>query len=298
MALGGCKAVVLEHRPDELIVKTQHLVKQLTIFNMITLLISVKLHGVGYHLFFSDVLEKQEFRLVLVVVVSVGPVIVTVEETTSCTLSTRHARTDSPVGDSGRALDGGSARGHHSFHLVLEILDLAHYLGDLFLSVVLLNATLTDSEESLFVDEVAGTGSACELAIYTLPVLLEITLDVLQPVQRRHLARLFGWLWWRLLSVWGPLELVGRWLHARLGLGGALAVGLVHVARWVGKVSRVLTIYKITVQISEKMFDTSKYGLKIPKVSKTLIKDWPLKLTFLLAFSVLLACQSEGVQIR
>jgi hypothetical protein len=61
MTLCRGKVVVLKDRPDQFIIKSQHFVQKLTVFDVVTLLIPVKLHVVGDQLFFSDVLEREEF---------------------------------------------------------------------------------------------------------------------------------------------------------------------------------------------------------------------------------------------
>jgi hypothetical protein len=57
------KTVSLRHWSYKLIIKPQHFIKKFTVFNMIAFLISVKLHSVRYHLFFSYSFENNVFWL-------------------------------------------------------------------------------------------------------------------------------------------------------------------------------------------------------------------------------------------
>ena len=54
---------------DELVVKPDHFVQKLRILDVVALLVAVVGEGSGDHLLVSDVLEVQEFTLVLVVVI-------------------------------------------------------------------------------------------------------------------------------------------------------------------------------------------------------------------------------------
>lgn len=244
VALSGRKTVVFEHRSDELVVEPEHLVEELTVLDVVALLVPIELHVVRHHLLLGDVLEHQRIRLVLVVVVRVRLVRVAVEEATRCTLSARHAGAHSSVGYCGGSLDRSASVWHYPFDLVLEIFDFGHDFGDLLLSFFLLDTGIAHGVESFLVHEVAGARSASVLTIDSPPVLLEVALDVLQSVQGRHLARLLGWLRWRFLAVWSILELVGWWLQPGLRLRRALTAFLIGVTGRVCKVSRVLAIIK------------------------------------------------------
>ena len=76
---------------------------------MVTLLVSVELHVIGHELLLGDLLENNEFRLILATVVVITRrgirVGSAVEEALVAAMRTRHRRIDSPVGDSGRAVD-------------------------------------------------------------------------------------------------------------------------------------------------------------------------------------------------
>ena len=76
--------------------------------------------------------------------------------------------------------------------LVLELLQLAHDLSELSLSLFLLNRGLADSEHSLLIHEIARAWSSSELAVDTFPMLLEVRLNVLKPVESGHLTWLLG----------------------------------------------------------------------------------------------------------
>lgn len=60
----GC----LKNRSYKFVVESEHLVAQVAIV-MITLRVSVKLHGIRDQLFFCDRLEGNKVRLILIVVV-------------------------------------------------------------------------------------------------------------------------------------------------------------------------------------------------------------------------------------
>jgi len=57
MTLGRSKVGILKHRSNQFVVKSQHFIQKLTIFNVVALLIAVKLHCVCHKLLFSDRLE-------------------------------------------------------------------------------------------------------------------------------------------------------------------------------------------------------------------------------------------------
>jgi len=65
--LGGCEPSSFKHRSNELVVKSEHLIQQLTVLNMVTLLVTIELHVVGHHLFFRDIFEHKEVGLVFVI---------------------------------------------------------------------------------------------------------------------------------------------------------------------------------------------------------------------------------------
>ena len=82
----GC----LKHRSNELVIESQHLVQELTVLDMITFLVSVKLHIVGDHLLISNVLENEEVRLVLIVEVVALRRVGSVEETVGASMGSAH----------------------------------------------------------------------------------------------------------------------------------------------------------------------------------------------------------------
>lgn len=186
--LGRRKTARLKHGSNQFVVKSQHLIEKLAVFDVVTLLVAIELHVVRDELLFSDVLENEEVRLVLAIVVVVARRIratarIAVEESL-VTVRSRHGRVNGPVGDSRRAIDGGLAAAvrHDALALVLELLQLHHALSELTLSLFLLYAALADSEHPFAVHKVAGAGTARILTVDTLPVRLEVLLDVLQAV--------------------------------------------------------------------------------------------------------------------
>lgn len=244
MTLCWGKVVVLKDRPDQFIIKSQHFVQKLTIFDVITLLIPVELHVVGDQLFFSDVLEREEFWLVLVVMVAVWGIVVAVEEST--TLGSRHAWAYSPIRYSRRAIDGWSLW-HDTLALIFQVSQLVHDLTELFLTVFLLNWALTDGEHSFLVYEIACSRSAGKFTVDSFPVLLKVTLNMLQTIESRHLTwflscRLRGYF----LGVLGRFQLITGGLQSSLSVCGWLTVvcciSLFHVIWWICEMCRILTI--------------------------------------------------------
>ena len=179
MAFSRGKVVILKYWADEFVIESKHFVKKLRIFYMITLLVSVELHAIGDHLFFGDVLESEALRLVLVVVVAIITLSLTIEEATWTSLCSRHTWTDRSIRNSSWSI---WVTWIHTFTLVFQILKFGHNLTELLLSIFLLDRTLTYREQPLSIDKVACAWSSCEVTIDSLPVLLEVALDVLQSV--------------------------------------------------------------------------------------------------------------------
>lgn len=69
VGLGGREASSLEHRPNKFIVKSKHFVQQFAVLNVVSFLVTVELHCVCHHLLLGNILEDEEVRIVLVVVV-------------------------------------------------------------------------------------------------------------------------------------------------------------------------------------------------------------------------------------
>lgn len=80
--------------------------------------------------------------------------------------------------------------------------------------LILLDGTFRYREHPLTVDKVACSGSSSELAIDTFPFLLEVRLDVLESIQRRHLTglllRVGQWILWGLAALCGRFHTVLR----------------------------------------------------------------------------------------
>ena len=51
MRLCGCKTCSFKHRSNKFIIESRHFVQKFTIFDVIALLITIKLHGICNHLF-------------------------------------------------------------------------------------------------------------------------------------------------------------------------------------------------------------------------------------------------------
>lgn len=70
MRLRWSKASCLKHGSNQLIIKPWHFIKKLTILDVVTFLVTIKLHIICDHLLFCDVFENQKIRLILVVEVA------------------------------------------------------------------------------------------------------------------------------------------------------------------------------------------------------------------------------------
>jgi hypothetical protein len=58
--LSGSETCGLQHGSDELVIESEHFEQKLTIFNVITFLVPVKLHVVSDQLLVRDIFEDQE----------------------------------------------------------------------------------------------------------------------------------------------------------------------------------------------------------------------------------------------
>jgi hypothetical protein len=91
MGLCWSKACSFDHGSDELIIKSNHLVEELTIFNMVAFLVSIELHSISHHLLLSDGFKNKKLGLVLGIGVSLAlGVSLVVEETGRSTMCTTH----------------------------------------------------------------------------------------------------------------------------------------------------------------------------------------------------------------
>jgi len=57
MRLGRCKTCSLQHRSNEFVIKSEHFVQEFAVLNVVSLLVTVKLHRVCNHLLIGNVLE-------------------------------------------------------------------------------------------------------------------------------------------------------------------------------------------------------------------------------------------------
>ena len=176
---------------------------------MIRLLVAVELHIVRYHLFLRDILENQEVWLVFttVVVVACWGIWITliIEEALSTAMSARHRTIHSSVSYGWTTINwglSGSTR-NQSFTFIFDFFQFHHTLAKLSLSLLFLYTRFRNGKHSLSIDKVARSWSSSEFTIDTLPVLLEIRLDVLQSIQCRH----FRWLLSRLSGSLGLCNL-------------------------------------------------------------------------------------------
>jgi len=85
MGLGGCEACSLKNRTDQLVVETQHLVKEFAVFYMIALLITIELHSICDQLLLCDVLENKEVRLIFAIEIAGCCAVGLVVKETRCT---------------------------------------------------------------------------------------------------------------------------------------------------------------------------------------------------------------------
>ena len=156
-------------------------------------LVSVELHRVLYHLFLGDVLEHQEVRLILIVIVfCLCHCRVWAIETlrSSCCAHPWAACSSSRTWSSARA-SGVAA-------FFFDVSEHCHDLAKLVLPRLFLLWCLAYTACSWLVYEVASAWSSCNNAVNSSPIPLEITLNLLKPIQCAHLIRLLGR--WRLRS--------------------------------------------------------------------------------------------------
>lgn len=91
MRLGWSEIGRLQNRPNQLVVESEHLVQKFAVLDVVAPLVTVELDSIGDHLFVSDVLENQEIRLVLIVVVAgLRAIGLTVEKALRTSVSTAH----------------------------------------------------------------------------------------------------------------------------------------------------------------------------------------------------------------
>ena len=69
MRVGAREAVLFEDRATQFVVEPYHLVQQLRVLNVVTLLVAVVGQRASYHLLVCDVLEVDELVLVLPLIV-------------------------------------------------------------------------------------------------------------------------------------------------------------------------------------------------------------------------------------
>lgn len=72
MRLSSSESCSLQERTDQLVVEAEHLVEELAVFDVVTLLISIELHRICHQLLVGDVLEHKEVRLILAVRIARG----------------------------------------------------------------------------------------------------------------------------------------------------------------------------------------------------------------------------------
>lgn len=169
-------------------------------------LVSVELHRVFYHLFLSDVLEHQKVRLILIAIVFclshcwVGAI-----ETL------RSSRCAHPRAARSSCGSWSSTRASGATAFFFNVSEHCHDLGKLVLPGLFLLRCLTDTACSCMVNEVASAWSSGNYAVNSSPISLEITLNLLKPIQGAH----FIWLLsrWRLRNSLFGLSLRCLILH-------------------------------------------------------------------------------------
>ena len=211
----GC----FKDRSYKFIVESEHLVAQVAVV-MIALGVSVELHGVRDHLLLSNRLERNKVRLIpIVMVVRLRVISRIVEEVRG--MRPAHGGISSTIWDRRGCIVGGASARTYAFKLVFQFLDFANYFPQLLLPLIFLDGTFRYREHPLAVDKVTCSGSTSKFTIYTFPFLLEVRLDVLESIQRRHLTRLLlraGRQW----ILWG-LALCGRF-HTILRLPSRIVI--------------------------------------------------------------------------
>ena len=212
MRLCGSKPSSFKNWTNELVVESEHLVQELTVFNVVALLVAIELHGISDQLLFCNVLEHQEIGLVLAIEVTrSGTVSLVVKESRGTTVWTTHWGIDSSVWDCGWASSSWAITvWHDTFAFIIELLKLDHDFTKLTFSFFFLNRGLADRADTLAVHEVTCTRSSWVLTADAFPVLLEIWLDVLQTIESWHLAWFLWWSTWLSLSLCWSSKL---WWH-------------------------------------------------------------------------------------
>jgi len=238
MRLSWCKAIVFHHWPDELVVETQHLVKQFRVFDVVWLLVAIELHRVRHHLFLRYIFETQEFVFVL------GNLTVLIKKP-AWSSSSAHGARYCTIGNCCWPIYTAWSIWHQTFTFIFQVFKLRHDFAELSLSFVFLHALLADREHPLAVHEVRGARSSWKITVDALPVLLEVRLDVLQSVQSAHLTRflLLSHRLWLGLRRWLPLLCI-RWVLLSRIVSGRVKIWIVC------KMSSVLTTNQVRIQIS------------------------------------------------
>lgn len=107
-------------------------------------------------------------------------------------MSSTHRRIGCSICDRCRAIDRLRTRStrRDTLALILQFLELAEALGELPLSLFLLDRSLTYCEHPLPIDKVACARSAREFAINAFPMLFKVRLNMLQSIKSGHFTRL------------------------------------------------------------------------------------------------------------
>ena len=182
MTLCGCKVSNLKHWSNKLVIESKHLEEKLTILNMITLLIAVKLHCISNHLLFRDIFEWEIIWVIFIVIITRLWIVTIIEESRTSTVGATHWRANSTVGDSGWASLGTALVRHDTLALIFDFLELGHDFTQLPLSLLFLDGGLAYSKHSFSINEITCSGAPRVVTVDSLPILLEIGLDVLETI--------------------------------------------------------------------------------------------------------------------
>ena len=213
-----CQISSFKDRSYKFVVEPEHFVAEVAIV-MIALRISIKLHGVRDHHLFSKWLKCNEIRLVPIIMILRLRVISRIVEKVRSVRPT-HGGICGTIWDRGGCIVGRASARTNAFKLVFQFLDFADNFPQLLLPLILLDGTFRYRKHPLAVDEITCSGSSSKFTIYAFPFLLEVRLNVLESIQRRHLTRLL--LLWRQWILWG-LALWWRF-HAILRLPSRIVI--------------------------------------------------------------------------
>lgn len=175
MTLSRRKTVVFNNSSDHFVIKADHFVEKFWVFNVIAFLIAVVGQSARNQLFFSNVLESQKFTCILILtVVKVVTSVTCLRIKSSITwnwgsigwwsvVCCRHGRTQTRP---------------FFFQFLQFYKDFCHC----FLAFFFKYCCFTYSNWSFTITEIRSAWLAWNLAVYPMPVLLEVVLNAFKSI--------------------------------------------------------------------------------------------------------------------